>query len=654
MILAAKLILLFIILYGYLGFSGFGLYYLIIPPKLWRRGWSVVVSPVLGLAQISIAGAWIFGLNLPGGWIFWAQFGLAIIILFYAIVQKSDLIKSDLEAAWATISHHKFLLVIAVLAYLFLCLPILSSGFLTESFRVGADVCQYPIQADFLQGNGTLEAAKKFDWAANPYADIIFWNTHVMRWGTAFVLSSFMQITGLRAYDISFVSLMVMVFLTGAAMAYFLRLLEMSLGWIAGGALALIFNPNWLNIFYEHLEGQAYAMPLTILLFASLTQLLSKGTSCSRKDLTRGMVCVSVLAAGIIIQHNETFLLVCLFLLAVFVFHSIWINRKLTPALLIPLPIFVFVCILTGPAILGIAQYYETFVSGSIGSGWLQPKWALLSDIDGFSNIYANFPAWTDADHCVKILARSSLEWGSVIVASGLLLILCLTGSFKRPIAERIMYWAALGAVLICFVASYLLGLTQTNYFYFKIYTILLPLLIASLVVSVFSIRQGFLSRWRDAVAIILLVCILANGVDYILEYNRTAMHVSKAESELLLLKNDPRYVQMVYLSCPYGGEVNLYRYSDRLHDFALMELLPGRIIDQFVDKKTSLDRLANYPVTLIVYKNTKYAELFKGRKWPVLYENEGIVLYKTGKKVSDIITDAGLKLNSVYGLPNQ
>ena len=649
LIFAGKLLALFLVIYAYLSFSGFGLYYLITPRRLFRRGAFFVISPLLGLAQISIVGSWVFGLDEPGRLIFEVQIAAALVLFLLVLVKRTDAIKADFRAGLEALVARRGLFVLGVLVYLFLISPLLSAGFLTPVFRVGVDVSQYPLQADFLLHNGTLDEASRGDVKADPYAQDMAFNTVIMRWGTAYVLSSLACVTGCKPYEIAFVALIVMIFLTGGAMAYWLRLRGLPGKWVLWGSLALIFNPNELNVFFEHLEGQAYATPLTILLFAAVLEFLNPSQPWEKGDLRRGIVFVSLIAAGILIQHNEVFLFSGLFLAVVFLVQWLVSGKNFAPKFFHLLGILGLGFLWAGPDFLTVIRHYVALLGYPNNAGWEQPKWATLSDILGFSNIYANFSLWLDG-YYIRTQPREGVDLVLSTVLSVFLLALCILGSFKRPMSERALFLAALFGVLGGFIALDYLGLPTPSYLYFKIYTLLLPVLMVCLVMSVFSLERGLFGIRREIVAVVLAVGALLCGCDYVVEYQSTRAYLTRAECQIDQLKGDARYTQRVYLSCPNGGEVWSDRGLDRIREYALRTVMPGRIMDQLTDTGIVLEPYADFPVILMVDKKSKYAVLFGQRSWPVLFQNEKLVFYETGRRGRDIVTPSGLKLNALYG----
>ena len=668
-----------LIIMVFLGFAGFGSYFLIHPqrPAGIARPW--VLMPFVGLCLLCMAGP----LAISAG--FAIKSSLIVVVALAACLAVAAAIwRNAAVMHWLHETRRQFFglssyaLLVLLPLLIMLLLPLMFRDYATSSYRTGPDLASYGKMAQYLIEGGSwptrfnildadlfLSLRDQSVLLVNDYADatmtwpFMFW----YRWAVSSVQAYFFFITPARdIFQVAFLALLPsFLFVGGLAFLVLKELFFLPRSSAAMGACALLLNINLLNLWYEGFYGQSFATPfmLAFLLYClrlraiGLKRLPSPAPADERVPASPGVgwrthiAGFAVLVCLLVSYPEGVVFFIALFLFVVAFIDLLWHRTVFwrTWAIVLGMTLACIVVLLP----LGLLQEWFPLAVRQLkeagGSGYEQPYWASLCEILGIDSIYRNVNEFYYL-HVTRLRSMPNIWLNGL----GTALVLGMVGHYhfaRKKSHPDTVFWGASYVFLIFWMVTYPF-ITDNNYGFMKYYTLILPLIFIYLWASLGDAsatddprRWQRLGRALHAgpfallLRILLAATIFYSGASYIIDYRNGAWRITQSQMDL--------------------------RQLTRLVDPAQTMILPTPLVmNGLLVRVQMIGAIVNVPWIVPMFWRTqsffaqhnmekKVAVLALKKEVPALpsnyvklYENEDYVLLGTNKRVGSGLRPPG------------
>lgn len=636
--------------------SGLGVSLLIVPSRLLRGPIVFLIVPCLGLLQLAILDGYLIASSRPlstsiqDSVIVGAVALVAAVLLKYlerrharrsVIDTKSWMTRPFHDALRAMVRIHPATLLLFIGAGLIILSPTLRANAPTTPYRIGIDQVGYAETAQYLLEGGTLQSGQRdlleslnitklkkaeahnlLSLNFGRYVDSEFL-LKALRWGFPGVLASLAILTGSpHVYRVEFVSL-IFCYLLIAALSYRIAREAFYLPHLAAlaSAIAIAFNCNLINVYYEGQLAQIFAEPFILLVLFSyviLRRLEPRTSTRANFERYRFAALLAFLIGGLFFAYNEALVLVFAYMLAV-VFVDLLGKRQFKGRAFATLACGSFVGgVLAFPISSHWVRYTFANLAGLSHAGFWQPHWGSLAEIVGLQDMYGHAP--------YMLLQRSSAnEVLTMCISFALAVVLAgyLTRCSRRV---DVRFWLVslllIGAVYV--KSKYLDGIL--NYPYMKLYTLLLPLA-GSAVLASLSVKH--VRRWpviTGSLVAAAFICI--TGMHYIWTYLNQSAYVT---SDMFALY-DPAVHRR------FGDvAIETARRQPGIKDFMLTPLVTLNWINES-DGPKYIGPFLNLPVSVLLWKSDLYRPATLARmSRDIIYENPSFAVVKLNRSLREI-----------------
>jgi hypothetical protein len=648
-----------LLIFGYLilSYLGLGIFALITPDSFRKPYLYALVAPGFGLLLLVIIGSWVMATSTAITWTMILSLimatGLNLFVLRRANIREKISIKRFRL-------NKKLLLKVlgaGVLLLGILCLIVLpgvKEGNLTTPLRTGPDSTGYAGAAQTLVEGGTLSSIAEDLKAATGKEDLeeakkanfqlLRFDLHcssefllkALRWGYPTVLANMTWVTDLDSvYRLDFV-LLIFPWAMLLGLAYYACRTIIKARWFICLLLsgALVLNCNLLNIYYEGSYAEVMAIPIFFMLLLYLYNIRENDTFKNTQDQIKQIVFVGFLGAALLSIWTEAcivlgiicFIILVLDLLQIHKTQKTWMSIIGLGALLA----FILVAPLTWSLILFYKNYFFLHLGNITQGGWWQPQWATLSEIMGWTNIYAHgsLPALVQRNTIEVVLAF----FGSIFIA-----VAALSYLFSNNRHQRSFWLASIVFVVLVFLVTGFLD--RTNYQYYKAYTMFLPIMFLLVYAAIFFLIKIIKSRWKYVLYGIVAVCIgitVYNGISYIKKYNRESSYVTE---EMFALKKSSEPLSNYVLMMPFASDYSQYINWSQL---AATEKLYwyNFYFTQIYKKQLIKELYLDMPVAIIF--SSDELKQFSTDNQDIVYAGREFQVIKTPYKLRDRLDEHG------------
>jgi len=526
-------LLVFFLIYFYLGAAGLGLYLFTCPKILRNRFLVLWLIPSYGAFSVVLISSYFFtyGKSVVNASV-WAVLVSFIFFICSAISEGKRLWLRDVVVLLQVKRQWIGLVLIPILILLFFLSPIFDSTTPQTPLHVGPDPIGGVIGAEYLRRGGTkseledlikLWTEKKDLRESLDSANYLINWTHVVqsdslllgrRWGVPFVTSALVKVTA-QNHSFNVIYLGVLLFYLGIyyVSAWALsRIAGIRHLWVFLFALAIALNCNLLNLVLEGGYAQIFATPFFLMgwcLFFAI------GKS-SRLEFWRMSIFLGLASSFMLLTYSEMFYVLGFIIGVASIVRLVAMRgnvddwgeaissiRQFLVGLLILL-ILSFEYLVYSIRDLPIKAKYAA------GGGWPQPLWAFPSEIMGFFNIYglqqepvANFfPASRSAIFLIL----------SIGVSLGVLAIFAYRAFTSKR--SSWLVWAIPLLFVFGILLKLLLGKQVNNYQYMKAYTYMIPIFWWSFWEACHSLGTRF-RKWSFMALVTIVIWISFVGVRY-------------------------------------------------------------------------------------------------------------------------------------------
>lgn len=620
------------LVYAFTYLTGIGLYRLVVPPYLRRAYLHPLLAPGVGFLQLAIVVGYVIYASRPIGTAIPISAGIAIVTTVAGLRSMAfRRFRWSPRIALGTCG-----LAVAACAILW---PVLSAGSATTPYRIGIDQVGYAESAQFLVEGGTLRGAKAALLAeldtddlrkakAQSYKDTHF-ETYVdteflvkaFRWGYPGSLAALTVLTGnAHVYKLEFL-ILIFNFALMLAVTFYLARTAFSLPILAAYAvmLAVGFNCNLLNIYYEGQLAQIFVFPYFMLLFAIFVRARTwrGGLRVLRSGETvRSIAFFALLTAGLFSAFNEVLVLIVAIIIATIAFDLVFFQRSSIVAIAIVGAGLGAGFILVFPFSQQWISYTLANLSGLSRAGFWQPHWASLAEIVGLLDMY-QAPGYTLQAQTIE---NVRVNIGISVVAAFLVVRLLLR---ERDIDRS--FWLAAPLLVSAEYVKSRYADSILNYPFMKVYTMFVPLLALIVLVALYRFSRDRniafgLGHYAASVVIV------ATGIFYISHYTQQRQVVT-ADMFALYRHDDARRFDRYAL---------LTNHQD-IRQYMFAPLISMHWIDESGVQKyfrADFDR----PLATVIRQEEMscrqcLVSFFAGS---IVYEDATMVIIDTGLRVSD------------------
>lgn len=637
-------------IYAFTFATGWGLYDLTVPDFLKRRYLALILPAGLGLLQLSIvSGYTIYEASpiiraLPIALVIGAS-TLLIALIRWIQRQKSLSWGRRFGSILGSMRPRSFAIG-TILAAVFIAsmtsvlTPILRANMATTPYRIGIDQVGYAESAQFLVEGGTTVTARhrlllelrtddfkkaKAQSAKDNHQETYIDTEFLLkadRWGYPGTLAALTILTGAKhVFKIEFLMLIVNFALLLALVYYTARsILRLPSIYAFATMLAIAFNCNLLNVYYEGQLAEVFALPFFILIFILFIVTRSSPQSLAdieKFDLVRASALLAFLIANLFSAFNEALVLVFATVFGSLTLDILFHRRTNLIALSVLTFGFGAGFLIVFPFSNHWLSYTIANLSGLSRAGFWQPHWASFAEMIGLFDIYqtpGSSPQVRDASNAIANTVAS-------VVAMFLILRLMLR---ERDIDRS--FWLAIPALVLAeYVKSHYID-DILNYPYMKLYTMFVPLLGCLAMAGLYSFTrsQVFVLRLAPFVA---CMAIVVTGSHYIIRYDDQSGYVTRDMFSLYTFDGKRRFDRFALVT----------NHAD-IQQYMFAPLLDMHWADEKGDQKLMGPDLQR-PVAVSVRQGDVpcrqcLARFFAGR---IVYEDPTFLVIDTGMILKDL-----------------
>lgn len=634
--------------FSFLFLIGLNIYLIYCPLIFEKDNISFLLIPFYGFTLLTIIGSYFIAFSLDLNLILPIVIAATMLVLF--IQYKNKIISYTYICNSTKKLKTYFIIYTAILTpiILLLILPVLVNESHTSTYRIGPDLASYAKMAQFLIDGNTREVALQrtqefFDMTPgeiNRYSDATMSWPFIFfyRWGLAAYQVLFTKMNGLaHIYYAAFASMVLpYILISGIFFAWVKKKLKATFSISVLGALALAFNANLLNLWYEGFYANIFALPFYMMALFIFDTLRSQQKL--KKEISfNSALLLSIIFAAAIFSFPEGLILVLFPFISLVLIFDWLIIKKIDWAVykIILLGLF-FAFLITIPCNFvyeaGILIIKQFMLEGS--NGYMQPLWALPHEVFGFANIYqAVKPSLAG-----QLIHRSYFQWTFGLAISFFLVYALLAFLRKRS-------WKMFSVQLNSGLFISLIGILvliksrDNNYAYMKAYVYFLPvifvLLWAVLIAGYDEVAQRYPNLFKSisktrflALSSILMV---SSGFFYILQYSKDSASIKEDQIALHNSIDKSRFVNVILF--PYD-----IKSLHQIYPAIIGEpwIIPELWNKQNWKNKPYYEKFMNYQV--ILFSEKRQNQSYKFNKQDLIFENDKYLIINTNKKITDFI----------------
>lgn len=623
----------FISIYIALFIIGIGFYTTLLPQYIKDDNYSLFFIPIFGLLGTVIIGGYMIAFSFNINYLIYLLPIYSIFLLFFKSNTRSSYCNILINIKTKIYENSYIYLFASIFVIFFLLLP----NFIypdSSFYRIGPDLSLYAKMSQYLADGGLLSEAQE---RANEFIDMpvgeinrygdasATWPfMYYFRWGFAAFQNMILSITSAtHIHQISFLSLVFSHLFLGFIVFYWLlKVFKISKFISSLAGLAIIFNANLLNLWYEGFYANAFSIFIYLFLLYLISTKKSTKISSNKYEL---VPIYTFLFIAIFFTYPEGFIFIFAPLIFAIIFFEIIFFRKIEffkYSLLFISFVIAFILLLPANFLIDWIGLTIKQLSEEGGNGFMQPYWALPHEILGMFNIYIDI---SGSNAGVK-LQRSYVNYIlSISVSISILAVIFyyIKNSYKKidPILYSVYILTGIIGILV-FVFS-----RSNNYLYMKYYVFLSPLLLITFWLALnFCIRKKnyFLGIKKDHIFTIISFLIIFNGLTYIGKYTYQSKRVSQNKIELYENTKHMDFNNTI---------IYPISYDDILYSYASLIDAPWIINGKF--SKKYFQKYMGYKVYIFI-KTKDYKENSEYDK--IIYKDSEYIIINSGLKLIEII----------------
>jgi fibronectin type 3 domain-containing protein len=649
-------------LYIVLAYLGVGIYALVGPASLKKSYLYALLSPGFGFCLLAIVGSWVMVANVPTIWTMVLSLVIATALNLLVFLRAKVKHKMYFRRLRPTKRLLVFVPVIMISFGLLLLIasPGIVDGAPTTPVRQGPDSIGYAGAAQTLLNGGTLSSISEDLRAATGETDlekakqeslrVMRFDVHcsaefllkALRWGYPVILANATWLVGQDSvYRLDFI-LPIFSWMMLAALAYYAcrsiigarRFLCFLL------TTALVLNCNLLNVYYEGSYAQVMATPIVFVLLLCLFYLRHQVAPETRSGRLRLIMFMGFLGAALLSIWAEACGVLAIVFFIVLVFDVVRARRMLRAWPIRFGLAAVLALALAAPITSALIPNLYAHAAGLRAAGWAQPKWANLSDMMGWTDMYAH-AAWPGLPVPGGIV-------GILFVYGGSVLILGMGARFLLVKKRDFAFWAGPLLLLVLVVLVSVFWQRTINYQYYKSYTALLPIIFVLVYASLLHPTQTVRPKIRHllyGIVGVTLAATVANGVAYIAKYDQQALVFTESMSQL---KRDSTLLEGYVLMTPNSDSVwRTLQFAavtkTVFYDDALAQWYGTRVAQQYLER----------PVALMLFDVSQFnQQRLSEHGWDMIYSAVDFAVVKTSHMLKDGVGKDGKADVNVFLYP--
>ncbi len=680
-------------IYIYSFLTGLGLFLLLTPSFFRRHSFGAILVPALGLVQLTIASAYLIFLSVSAIDALYVSMAVGGLTLIAAAFKDKSILRYDIAGRLRAIVKLPpadmapvFVTIMCFAALLGVVMaPVIRAGMPTTPYRIGIDQVGYAETSQYLLEGGTLAKIRETLLTRLHTSDIVKakaqniralnFQTYVdsefllkaSRWGYPGAVAALTFLTNSsHVYRIEFLlDVFSYAMLLGLSFLmlqeYFLLPRGVSL-WITA---ALALNCNILNVYYEGQLTQVFMLPyFTMALLLYLYARRFAGETRLRLlvsgDAGRSLLLLGLVVAFMFSAYNEALVLLLAFIVLASMLDLPFYRTFRWRALLYALVGVAAGFVLVFPFSYNWLFYTIANLRGLATAGFWQPHWASFAEILGLMNMYnlPRIPPIAGIGVGYILMDRTALNLVLSIVLSVVLAAAFLFFVLRRHTVDRSFWLAPCVIILAAYLKMKYLD-HILNYPYFKIYTMLAPLLCWVAFTSVYDLARSrdlfervgrSLAKrggvWRSLAAYIesdgqfiakylqaaMFVTVIITGLVYIRQYVVQSGYVNADMFALYKFSNGQRQFDRFALLIP--------RQQPSIADFMLTPLVSLNLVNQN-DAQKYVAPYLQAPLAVVFSKNDVHCRECFLRRFArhIVYANPSYIVMDTGLKLRNICT---------------
>lgn len=636
----------FIYVYLILLFLGIGLFVTIMPQYYVDDDYFLYFSPILGLLLVTIIGGYFITMSINIKYFLYMLPLYSIFILFISAKRAKIfyLFKNTIHSINSSL--FSFVSISFLLIFFILFPNILQPD--TSFYRIGPDLSLYSKMSQYVIDGGLLSDARlrvneftnytvgEINKSGDASASWPF--MYYFRWGlTAFQSFLVLILPVNHVFQISFFSLVFSYLALGFITFYWLKkVFRLSLFVSMLGAVAVIFNANLLNLWFEGFHANTYSLFVFILLFSIV--FWKKEFYAKKEYISMLPFCVILFIAALLTYPEGVFfvtgpIIILIIVVELCMFKKFDFYKYL----------FLMVSLVIAYIMLIPSDYLNEWANIIIkqlteegGNGYMQPHWALPHEVLGIVNIYSD----TGAHNAGKLLPRNIFNYLISVTLSVIIAIPLIYNFIKNYTKINPIFYTSYIIVAIIAIFIFITS-RENNYIYMKYYIFMLPILVIFLWTSInYSSNQNliFKKKYKNLIYSIITFIIFANGVTYVAKYSYDSKYIDKNRITLYEENKNKNFENAI---------IYPYTYSDILYSYASLINAKWLIPRKFKSKyhKNNLDK------SLFIFIEKKYLEndnnyFIENKKNNFVYFGEKYLIFDTKLALYNFIDQDSDKIN--------
>jgi len=628
----------FIYVYLILLFLGVGFFITVLPKYYADNDYFLYFSPILGLLLVTIIGGYFIAMSINIKYLLYALPLYSLCILF--IKAKRIKIFSLFKNTIYNINSNLFSFVsISFLIVFFILFPnILQPD--TSFYRIGPDLSLYSKMSQYVIDGGILSDAKL---RSHEFIDLSVGEInrigdasaswpfmYYFRWGLTAFHSFLVFITPAHhAFQISFFSMIFSHLALGFITFYWLiKVFRLPLFISMLGAVAVIFNSNLLNLWFEGFYANSYTLFIFLILLSIIYW--KKEFYTKKENISMIPFCVILFVAALLTYPEGVFFLLGPIMLLIITIE-LCVHRKFDffKYLSVTLSLVIaYIILISSNYLIDWASIIISQLTEEGGNGYMQPHWALPHEVLGITNIYSD----TGAHNGGQLLPRSIFNYFISIILSALIAIPLIHNFIKNYSKINPIFYTSYIIVAIIAIFVFIKS-RENNYMYMKYYVFMLPILILFLWTSLnYSINQNsiFKKKHKNLIYSIVTFIIFVNGILYVAKYSYYSTYIDDDRITLYLENKNKNFENVIIYPYNYSGI--LYSYASLIN---ARWLIPNRFDSKL--HKNNLDK------RLYLFIEKKYLEndtkhFFENKKNNFVYSGSKYLIFDTKLFLYDFV----------------
>ena len=627
----------FSLTYVFLFFVGIGFYITLLPKYVSDDNFALCFAPIFGVLATTILGGYFITLSLDIKYLMYLLPIYSTVLLFSSNARSRylDIIFSTKTFMSKYYGAYIFIPIILIFFLLFPNIIYPETSF----YRIGPDLSLYAKMTQFIVDGGLLSEAQQRlnEFSGLPVGEInkigdatATWPfMYFFRWGLASFQSLVFFITpSTHIFQVSFLSLIFSHLSLGFIVFYWLyKAFNISKFISFLAALAIIFNSNLINLWYEGFYANFYSLFIYLFLMFLVFLIFLRNTELENYKKYDFFPIFVFLFLAALLSYPEGLIFIFGPVMAFLLFFEILIHRKINFSfygMLISSFALAFIILLPSNYLIEWANLITRQLTEEGGNGFMQPHWALPHEILGIHNIYMNILPGNGG----LLFERSIANYILSLTISILMLIPVLyyiKNNFRK--INPILY---ISYLLVGIIAVFVFtNSRENNYLYMKYYIFMSPIILITLWVAIDFYQKKINTKGgakKHFIYIMLTSVIALNGLTYIVKYTYFAESVSKEKIELYSETKHINFSNTVLYPYSYNGV--LYSYASLID-------APWLTKDKYEFKHHK--KYLNYKVYIFL-KASDFKDNIVSKE--IIFKNKEYVIIDSGYKLSYFIVN--------------